>query len=111
MAGKFELYKDKAGEYRFRLKAGNGEIILSSEGYSGRAAAVNGIESVRKNCSDATCFEKKETKGGNYRFDLKARNGQIIGSSGTYKSRSGRYNGIKAVGRAANGARVVDLTG
>ena len=46
---KFEMYVDKAGEYRFRLKATNGEIILSSEGYAKKASCLNGIESVRKN--------------------------------------------------------------
>jgi len=50
---KFELYLDKAGEYRFRLKARNGEIIATSEGYKAKAGAINGIESVRKNAADA----------------------------------------------------------
>ncbi len=54
MAGKFELYSDKAGKYRFRLKAGNGEIIAVSEAYESKASAKNGIESVRKNAPDAT---------------------------------------------------------
>jgi len=54
---KFELYKDKAGEYRFRLKARNGEIIATSEGYSGKAACENGIESVRKNAPEAELVE------------------------------------------------------
>ena len=49
MAGKIELYQDKAGEFRFRLKAGNGEPILASEGYKRRASAMNGIASVQKN--------------------------------------------------------------
>ncbi len=57
MAGKFELYKDTAGEYRFRLKAGNGEVIAISEAYSSKASAQNGIESVRKNAADATVVE------------------------------------------------------
>ena len=48
---KFEIYTDKAGEFRFRLKARNGEIILSSEGYKAKASCENGIESVRKNSS------------------------------------------------------------
>ena len=51
MAGKFEVYKDKAGEFRFRLKAGNGQIILASEGYKQRASAMNGIKSVMKNAA------------------------------------------------------------
>lgn len=50
---KFEVYADKAGEFRFRLKARNGEIIAISEGYKAKASCVNGIESVRKNAPDA----------------------------------------------------------
>lgn len=52
MAGKFELYKDKAGEFRFRLKAGNGEVVGTSEGYKAKASAENGIASVMKNAGD-----------------------------------------------------------
>lgn len=54
MAGKFVITKDKKGEFRFVLKAGNGEIIAMSEGYAAKASAVNGIESVRKNAASAT---------------------------------------------------------
>lgn len=57
MAGKFELYTDKSGEYRFRLKAGNGETIAVSEGYSSKSAALNGIDSVRRNAADAEVVE------------------------------------------------------
>jgi uncharacterized protein YegP (UPF0339 family) len=53
MAGKFELYTDKAGEFRFRLKAGNGETIAASEGYKTRDSALNGIDSVRRNAAEA----------------------------------------------------------
>jgi uncharacterized protein YegP (UPF0339 family) len=49
MAGKFEVYKDKSGGYRFRLKAGNGETIASSESYKSKASALGGVESVKKN--------------------------------------------------------------
>lgn len=54
---KFEMYRDKAGEFRFRLKARNGEIIATSEGYSSKAACENGIESVRKNAPIAEIVE------------------------------------------------------
>jgi uncharacterized protein len=54
MAGKFVVKKDKAGQFRFNLVAGNGEIIASSEGYTTKAAAEKGIESVRRNAPDAT---------------------------------------------------------
>jgi uncharacterized protein len=53
MAGKFELYKDKSGEFRFRLTAGNGQTIAVSEGYSSKASALNGIESVKQNAPGA----------------------------------------------------------
>jgi uncharacterized protein len=54
MAGKFELYTDAAGKFRFRLKAGNGEIIAVSEAYNAKASAENGIRSVRENAPEAT---------------------------------------------------------
>ena len=110
MAGKFELYKDKAGEFRFRLKAGNGEIILASEGYKRRASATNGIASVQKNSQNEGRFEKKETKNGKHRFNLKAANGQVIGTSESYESTSGRDNGIASVMKNAPGAETKDLT-
>jgi len=53
---KFEIYKDKAGEFRFRLKAKNGEPILASEGYTAKAGCVNGIESVKKNADSEVAF-------------------------------------------------------
>lgn len=53
MAGKFEIYKDRAGKFRFRLKASNGEIIAVSEAYNTKASALGGVESVRKNAPDA----------------------------------------------------------
>lgn len=57
MAGKFELFTDKGGKFRFNLKASNGQVIASSEGYESKAAALNGIESVRKNAPDAPVVE------------------------------------------------------
>lgn len=53
MAGKFEVYTDKAGKFRFRLKAGNGQVIAVGEAYESKRAALNGIESIRKNAPDA----------------------------------------------------------
>jgi uncharacterized protein YegP (UPF0339 family) len=108
MAGKFECYKDKAGEYRFRLKAGNGENILSSEGYKSKASCDNGIASVKKNCLDEKCFDKKQTDSGKYRFNLKSTNGQVIGTSQSYDSESGCNNGIASVTKNAPDAAVVE---
>ena len=56
---KFEIYKDKAGEFRFRLKARNGEIIAVSEGYKAKASCQNGVESVRKNVADAPVVKEE----------------------------------------------------
>ncbi len=58
MAGKFELYTDSAGKYRFRLKAGNGEIIAVGEAYESKASALNGIESIKKNAPDAAVVDQ-----------------------------------------------------
>ena len=60
MAGKFELYKDAKGKYRFRLKAGNGEIIAVGEAYESKAAALNGIDSVKRNAPDATVDDQTD---------------------------------------------------
>ena len=58
MAGKFELYKDAAGKFRFRLKAGNGEIIAVGEAYESKAGALNGIDSIRRNAGEATLVDQ-----------------------------------------------------
>jgi uncharacterized protein YegP (UPF0339 family) len=58
MAAKFEIFKDKSGEFRFRLKAANGEVIASSEGYNSKAATQNGIKSVQTNTPGATVVDK-----------------------------------------------------
>jgi uncharacterized protein YegP (UPF0339 family) len=57
MAAKVEVYEDKSGKFRFRLEAGNGEVIATSEAYNTKASALNGIESVKKNAPDAAVVE------------------------------------------------------
>ena len=108
MAGEFECYKDKGGEFRFRLKAGNGQTILSSEGYSSKSGCSNGIESVRVNSIKLDRFVKKQTDSGKYRFNLTATNGQVIGTSQSYESESGRDNGIESVSNTAPDAELDD---
>ncbi|MFD2677810.1 hypothetical protein EV666_11070 [Camelimonas lactis] len=109
MAAKFEVYVDKAGEYRFRLKAANGQNILASEGYKQRASAINGIQSVQTNAPDDNRYERKQTTSGKHIFNLKAANGQIIGTSETYESAASREKGIESVKKNAPLAPVVDL--
>lgn len=110
MAGKFEMYTDKAGETRFRLKAGNGQVILASEGYKQKASARKGIESVRKNATVDARFERAKTKNGKWRFNLKASNGQVIGTSESYESEASRENGIASVAKNAPDAKLDDQT-
>lgn len=110
MAGKFVIDNAKNGEFYFNLKAGNGEIILTSEMYKAKPSALNGIESVRKNSQDASKFETREAKDGRGYFILKATNGQEIGRSQYYKSDSGLENGIASVTKNAPDAELVDLT-
>ncbi|WP_020598357.1 YegP family protein [Spirosoma panaciterrae] len=104
--GKFVISIRKNGEYQFNLKAGNGQVILSSEGYSSKAACENGIESVRKNAPDDGRYDRKESSNGKYYFNLKAGNGQIIGSSEMYEAVASRENGIDSVKRNAPDATV-----
>lgn len=107
--GKFELSKRKNGEFQFNLKAGNGEIILTSEGYTTKAACLNGVESVKKNSPVDGRYEKKTAVNGKFFFNLKATNGQVIGSSQMYASESGRNNGIESVKKNAPDAPIVEL--
>ena len=112
--GKFEVKQTKSG-FRFNLKAGNGEIIATSETYTTKRSCLKGIESVRKNCAVAIedqtqegfekvkhpKFEIYEDKGGKFRFRLKARNGEIVLASQGYKSKDTCLNGIESVKKNA----------
>ncbi|MBW1636234.1 MAG: YegP family protein [Deltaproteobacteria bacterium] len=109
MAGKFELYRDKADEFRFRLKAGNGENIGLSEGYKTKAAALKGIESVRTNAEEEVQYIYKTGKDDKVYFNLKAKNHQVILSSQGYASENGAKNGVKSVMQNALDAAVVEL--
>lgn len=108
--GKFVISTRKNGEFQFNLKAGNGEVILTSEGYAAKASCMNGVESVRKNAPDDARYEKKEAKNGKFFFNLKAGNGQVIGNSELYESASGRDKGIDSVKRNASDAAIDDQT-
>lgn len=110
MAGKFELYKSTNGQFRFRLKAGNGEIILASEGYVYKSSAENGIQSVKTNAPNDSRYERKTATNGQRYFVLKGGNGEVIGTSEMYSSASGMENGIASVKSNAPSAPIVDLT-
>ena len=108
MAGKFVTSVGKDGKHYFSLKAGNGEIILQSQGYASAKSRDNGIESVRRNSQEPSRFQKKEASNGKFFFTLNATNGQVIGKSQMYKTEKGRDNGIASVARNAPDAKVVE---
>ena len=102
MAGWYELSKSSDGQFRFVLKAGNAETILTSELYKSKAAAENGIASVQSNCAQDERYERKTASNGKPFFNLKAASHQIIGASQMYSSEASRDGGIASV--KTNGA-------
>lgn len=108
--GKFIITQRSNNEYQFNLKAGNDEIILTSEGYVQKASCQKGIESVKINSQDLSRYDKRVAKNGKDYFVLKARNGEIIGNSQMYSSKSGLENGIASVKSNAPTAEVIDET-
>ncbi|MDO6818875.1 YegP family protein [Zobellia sp. 1_MG-2023] len=108
--GKFEIKTDNANQFRFNLKAGNGEIILRSEGYTTKSSCKNGIESVRTNSQEDSKFERKTSSSDSSYFNLKAGNGEIIGTSETYSSSAAMETGIVSVKSNAPNAAVEDLS-
>ncbi|MBR6562781.1 MAG: YegP family protein [Clostridia bacterium] len=117
--GKF-VVRETATGVKFDLKAGNGEVIATSEVYSSKAACLKGIESVKNNCvgeiEDQTVegfeavkhpkFEMYQDKAGEYRFRLKAKNGEVIATSEGYKTKASCENGIASVKKNAPEAEV-----
>ncbi len=106
----FEIYKDNAGEYRFRLKASNGEIILISESYKTKQSANKGIRSVKINANNDQRYERKQARNSQFMFNLRAVNHQVIGTSEMYVSSIGRDNGIESVKANAPCADIRELT-
>lgn len=104
----FEL-KKSGDKYHFVLKAGNGQVVLSSQMYASKSGAMNGIDSVKNNCGDEKCWETKTAKNGKFHFNLKSTNGQIVGSSQMYAAESGMNNGIESIKTNAPGAEVKEV--
>ena len=106
--GKFVVTVRKNGEFQFNLKATNGQVILTSEGYVKKESCLNGIESVKKNAQIEERFEIKTAKNGKPYFNLKASNGQVIGASQMYASERTMKQGIASVMKNAPEAPVVE---
>lgn len=108
---KIEVYKDKGGEFRFRIKAGNGETLATSgEGYKKKESAKNAIERIQKD-SDKLIYEVYEDKKEEHRFRIKAKNGNVLASSSEgYKDKSDAEKAMTSIRNGADTAEVVDLT-
>ena len=111
MSGSYELKVAKNGEFYFNLLAANNQGILKSEMYSSKAAAMNGIASVQKNCGDDGQYECKTSGNDKAFFVLKAKNHQVIGQSQMYESESGCRNGMESVKTNGVTTDIKDLTG
>ncbi|WP_300687818.1 YegP family protein [Chryseobacterium sp.] len=108
--GKFIITQRINKEYQFNLKAGNGEIILTSEGYVQKASCQKGIESVKINSQDEARYDRRMAVNGKDYFVLKARNGEIIGKSQYYSSKFSMEIGISSVKKNAPTSQIVDET-
>ncbi len=108
--GKFVIKQQKDGQHYFNLVAANGQNILKSEAYTTKAACRNGIESIKKNAELDGRYERKTSTNGKPFFNLKAANGQVIGTSELYESEASRENGIESVKKNAPQASTEDTT-
>lgn len=107
---KFEITTQQNGEFRFTLKASNGDTILRSESYKSKDGCKNGIESVRKNAYDPARYHILESRDGRHYFNLVAGNNQVIGTGELYQTMADMNRGIASVQKDAADARIVDLT-
>jgi uncharacterized protein YegP (UPF0339 family) len=122
LSAKYQVYKDVAGKYRFRLRAANNKIVTVSQAYESKAGCMNGVKSVQSNCESHVEDQTKNMENlknpkyevftdaaGEFRFNLKASNGEIIAASEGYETKEGVMNGIEAVQRSCD-AEIEDLT-
>ncbi|WP_054179578.1 YegP family protein [Trabulsiella odontotermitis] len=110
MTGWFELDKSSNSQYKFVLKAGNGEIILTSELYTTKSSAENGIASVQTNSAFDERYERKDSSNGKFFFNLRAANYQVIGTSQMYASKQSRDTGIASVKSNGSTTTIKDNT-
>ena len=110
MNGCFDVNKSKSGDFYFVLKAGNGEVVLTSEMYNSRSSADNGIASVQKNSDDDACYDRATSSDGKFRFNLQAANHQVIGTSQLYTTAESRETGITSVKQNGKSKTIKDNT-
>lgn len=97
----FDVQLSVQGKYYFVLRAGNGEVILTSEEYETKAGMVNGINSVATNAPNLEAYQLFVGEDGKYYFNLRARNNKVIGVSEAYNWKLSRWFGIRSVRRNA----------
>ena len=108
MPATFEITRNDKGEFHFRLVTAEGKVLLRSEGYTAKASAKNGIESVRKNADTTGRLEINEAKDKRPYLNLKAANGQIIATSPVFADRVACDAAVAAIRSGAAGAQFVD---
>lgn len=107
---KFQIKEGSNNQFYFNLKALNGQVILTSEMYVTKQGCKGGIESVKNNAPSDEQYDRKEAKNGQFYFNLKATNGEIIGKSEMYTTKAARDNGIESVKTNAPKAGIEDTT-
>ncbi|MEM6269948.1 MAG: YegP family protein [Bacteroidota bacterium] len=106
---KFEIFAAEDGKFYYRLKAANGEPIMTGRGYSSKFSVLHGIAHVMENAIEEGRFTLKRSANHKFYFQLRSKSGRIIGWSELYESKQGRDNGVRAVMKAAQFGRVNDL--
>lgn len=97
MSASYQITNSSDGQFHFVLKAANMETILTSELYTTKSSAQNGIASVQTNCTNDNHFERLDSKNDKFYFNLKAPNHQVIGTSQMYTTAQSRDKGIESV--------------
>lgn len=110
MAASYDLMQSGSGQYYFTLQADNNEVVLTSEQYTEKESALNGIESVRGNSANEEMYEVRESASGQPYFVLKAENHQVIGTSEMYSSQEACKGGMEVVMEHGPSAPLQDKT-
>ena len=107
---KFEIFQSEANsKYYFRLKAKNGQVVLSGNAHDTVDAAKATIAVVQERAGDAANFKTNETATGKFTFSLRSSENKPLGNSQSYKSEKSMKNGIASVGRSSDGATTVEV--
>jgi uncharacterized protein YegP (UPF0339 family) len=106
----FEIFKDKSGGFRFRLKSKKDDIVLLSEGYTQKTNCQKGVSSVKRNSKNEDRFDLRRSENKKWYFNLKAGNGQIVATSQLHESEAKAQDAIKEIVGFAPTASITDLS-